>query len=591
MSARPSPPMETGRTADRLMAAAVALLLAGSAWRAVLADAAFGAYTDCRGCLWRPVLAQDLWLLAALVALFLLARWLGSRLLAAVIGLGAAALALAFAADLVVQQLLSRRLLLDDVLRYGGEVLGNLSVLAPLARTPAGAALLLGGLGLVVLAGLAVAAAPRQPRGRHAKAWTGLLAASLLLAWLQGPTLYLNRRAFENVLVTNRPDGMARPYGPATQAALAATPAPAPRCETGLARRQSVIVLVVESLSLHHSQLLSGLPGLTPRLDALAREGSHFPEFYANGFSTEGGLIALLTGAVPLPTLRRGGTLAFDQVHGDFHRRLAARGYRTRFFTTGTLGFGARDQWLRAIGITEAEGDEQPAYAGLPRGAFHAASDAALFGRFLAWYDHERDARPFVATVLTVGMHPPYHGRSDGAQGEAGTVRATDAAIDGFVRGLRERGFLREGLLLVVGDHRAMTPMQVAEWQRFGDSAMVRVPALVLGNSGLPPGPVAGAFQQTDLLPSLQFLLGERSCRGPLQGRMLGPDPIPAQVQLVADPMRYDRLRAFAGSREYVLELDGDDSRWLGPPLPGDYDLRLDVARQRLARDRAAAAD
>ncbi|MFY2763906.1 LTA synthase family protein [Arenimonas sp. MALMAid1274] len=588
MNDTPTPPTPTRtRAGDRLMGLAALLLLALSGYRAWQVDRSLGAYLDCDRCLVVPVIGQDLWLLFALLSAFLLARWLGTRVLAWMLGLGAAALMLAFVVDVGVQRLLSRRLLWEDLQRYGGEAAANASVLWPFLRTPEGAAFGVAGLALVLAAGLAVARAARAPRRQGRGAWLAATGLVLALAWLPGRTWYLNTLGYENVLAINRGNGMARPYGPATLQRLKDTAPPAPVCEAGLQRQASVIVVVVESLSLRHSRLFSGLPDdLTPGLDALAQRGSWFPDFYANGFSTEGGLIALMTGHAPLSGIRYGTTMLFTQVHGDFHRRLAARGHRTHFFTTGDLQFTGRERWLRAIGVEAMEGDKHPAYDGLPRGAFNAASDAALFDRVLQWYDHERGPAPFMATVLTVGMHPPFVARDGGDGGEAAAVRKADAAIAEFARALDQRGYFRDNLLVVVGDHRMMAPVRRDELQRFGPAAMVRVPAFVVGASGLPPGPVPGEFQQVDLVPSLQYLLDARSCRSPLQGRMLGADPQAAPALVLADPMRYDQVLARVAGREHVLVLDGEDSRWRGAaPDPG-FELALEVARLRVGRDR-----
>ena len=562
--------------------------LALSAYRAWRTDLAMGAYLDCSGCLAWPVLRADLALSGAALAAFVLARLAGRRVLAWGLAIAVMLLAFAFLADLWVLRLLARRLYSAEALRYGPELGAHLGVMAPLLRQWEGWALLLGSAGLLLGLARGIGGAAAAPRRR---AWHWALAAVALIGAANGPGLrpYLNRHSYENVVAINERDGMARPYGEATLQRLATVPPPAEVCEDGLATPRPVIVLVVESLSLHHSALFSGLNDWTPRMDALAREGSWFPGFLANGFSTEGGLAAMLSGEAPLSTIERGGVMVLSRVHRDLHRRLAARGVPRRFFTTGDLGFGQRRHWLPAIGITEAEGAEHPAYAGLPRGPFNAAGDAALFARVLQWFDRERPPGAWLAAVLTVGMHPPYGARADGLDGEAGAVRATDAAVGDFVAGLRERGFFDEGVLVVLGDHRAMVPVSRAEFARYGHQSMVRVPAFVLGRSGLPPGAIPGDFQQVDLQPALAGLLGEPSCRTPFQGRLLGPDPRPADVALLADPRRLDQVIVRQGGREFVLVLDGDDSRWLGEAPPaGPLDIALEIARLRVERERRA---
>ena len=582
-----SPPSRRRRfRVDALFTLALAAFVALSAYRAWLTERSLAAYLDCSGCLVRPVLAQDLWLLAALVSLFQLARGVGSRRLAALPAVVGAALTLAFVVDIGVQRLLARRLLLADVANYGDEFAANWSVLRPLLAQPEGWALFAAAVLLVFGATAAIAAAAAAPRAQGRLAWSVVLGTALALALWSGPTWYLNRGAYENVVAINRGSGMARQYGPATIQRLQATPAPAPVCEPGLRRRSDVIVLVVESWSMHHSRLFSGLQDLTPAMDALARRGNWYPDFRTNGFSTEGGLAALLTGTTPLSGIRHGTIMLFTEVTGDFHRRLRADGVGVHFFTSGELAFTHRERWLELIGIDDAEGASHPAYAGRARGAFGAASDEALLQRVLDWYDRERGDRPFVATVLTVGMHPPFVPLDGADPGERGAVRATDAAVARFAEGLERRGFFADGLLFVVGDHRIMTPLGREELSRFGPDAMVRVPAFALGATGTPPGPVRGDFQQVDLVPSLQYLLGANGCRSFLQGRLFGAEPTPAAAQLYADPMHYDQVRARVAGHEHLLVLDGDDSRWLGAvPDPG-YDLALEVARLRVTRDK-----
>ncbi|KFN50648.1 sulfatase-like hydrolase/transferase [Arenimonas composti] len=592
MTLRPDRPPSRLPLADLLALAALLAWGALAVWRSELVARSLGAYLGCAGCLRAPALVHELWLMAALPAALLLARWSRSRIAAALLALAVGVLVLAVVADVFVQQLLSRRLMLVDVLRYGGDTGGNWSVLQPHLATHEGALLL--AVSLLVLLGTvsAIAAAPAASRRRGAKAWTLALAGMLSTAAFTTPLWYMNRAAFENVIATNLPDGMARPYGEATLQRLRDTPPPPPTCVPGRGERRNVIVLVVESWSLRHSALFNdGLADLTPRIDAHARRGSWYPQFRSNGFSTETGLAALLTGAEPLSGIRYGTVALFTDTLHDFHRERRRAGWDVRFITSGDVESTWRREWLRRIGIDAVEGDAHPFYAGLPRGAFHAADDAALLRRTLQWYDDERDpAQPFMATVLTVGMHPPFVALDGGETGEAAAVRRTDAAVGDFIDGLDARGFFEDGLLFVVGDHRVMQPVGADELARFGDDTLVRVPAFALGASGTPPGPVPGDFQQTDLLPSLQAMLTQgEACRSALHGELFGPAPAPARAQVFADPMRYDQVRARVGGGNFLLVLDGDDSRWVGAaPDPG-FDLALEVARLRVTRDKPPA--
>src|SRR5687768_14434110 len=90
--------------ADLALALALVAWMGLSAYRAHVVSIGLDGYLQCDGCLRRPVLAQDAWLLLALPLAFLAARWLRSRVVACVLALATAALAAAFVADVFVQR-------------------------------------------------------------------------------------------------------------------------------------------------------------------------------------------------------------------------------------------------------------------------------------------------------------------------------------------------------------------------------------------------------------------------------------------------------------------------------------------------------
>ncbi|HZZ91643.1 MAG TPA: LTA synthase family protein [Usitatibacter sp.] len=575
----------------RIMAAsgwmlpALAIVIALMGYRVHLVDAAYGRYTGCLGCLDASVWANDGYLGAAFVAMFALSRLTGQRLVRAVLAAIVAGSAIAYGLDVLVFRLLAQRLLTVDLLHYGGEGSNLVSVLEPLLSHAEGCLLL---AGIVAMAGFAaIAILSGAPRRDAAAVWgvvcVGILAAS---SGVHRP-VYVHPEALRNVVQVNLGADPSRPYGHDMWLALQRRPAPERSCAAGIDRDVPVILLVVESLSAYHSKLFSGLGDDTPNLDRLARANTYFPGFNANGFSTEGGLIALLTGHVPLPTAGRSGSvLAFTDVEGDFHRELRREGYLTAFFTTGDLHFGERARWLPAIGIQHMEGAEQPFYAGMPRGPFDAASDAALFDRFLQWYDDERPARAFMATLLTVQTHPPYVAKN-GESDEDARFREADRQIGRFVDALVKRGYFREGLLLISGDHRAMTPLDAHEEAVMGAGAAMRVPLVAIGPSAfVPHGRQPGRFQQADLIPSLTWLIGDRTCRAEWQGRFLGASPQPARYAINPDPQQRNRVSVLEGPSEYRMLLDGDDTRWLAaPPSAAAAAELLDhVNRERVSR-------
>lgn len=565
-----------------LPALAACVLLMG--YRVHLVSEAYGRYTGCLGCLDASVWANDGYLGSAFVALFAASRLTANRFARSVLAGVVAAGAIAYGVDVLVFRLLAHRLITTDMLHYGGEGMNLLTVVRPLLAHPEGWLLLGGILAMSAFGAIAIVsgAASRKAAGVWGTVCAGMFVAA---SGVHQPT-YVHPDALRNLVQVNLEAEPSPAYSRDMWLALQRRAPREPSCQPGLDRDVPVILLVVESLSAYHSKLFSGLEDDTPNLDRIAKANTYFPQFTANGFSTEGGLIALLTGHVPLPTVGTGGSvMSFTDVEGDFHRELRREGYYTAFFTSGDLSFGRRAQWLAAIGIEHAEGASHPYYAGMPRGPFRAAPDAALFDRFLQWYDRERPARPFMATILTVQTHPPYAMPGD-ANDENARFRATDADIGRFVEGLGQRGFFRDGLLLIVGDHRAMTPLGQEEEVAMRPGASWRVPLIAVGRAAAGHGAQPGRFQQVDLVPSLSALIGDHVCRDPWQGSFLGAAPQAARFAIAPDPDERDRVSVLEGASEYRMILDGDRTRWLRPPrdAAAAQELVDHVNRERISR-------
>lgn len=565
--------------------AALALFIGLAAYRAALVDDTLGRYVGCSRCLGGSVLANDALLASAWMAMLSACR--STRLVALRIPLAivAAGAVIAYGADLVVFRLLIHRLHMGDAVRFGGDPGALLSVLGPWLQTREAWMLVSGVVVAAVATVLALAAGPA--RWSHAVAWA-LCAAAISVAAEAVPRVdYLHEAAVKNLWQVNRELDPRRAYSDGFRRSLGAQPRDEPACEPGMMEDLSVVLVVAESLSATHSRIVGGLRDFTPELDALAGEGSSFPEFLANGYSTEGGLIALLTGQVPIESAGRfGTTMAYTDVESDFHRRLRERGYLTAFFTNGALTFGQQGEWARAIGIAHVEGAEHPYFDGMPRGVFGAARDAALVDRFLQWHSSLDPGARFMATVLTVEAHPPYADPGTGGVDEEAKIRESDRQIARLARSLQARGFFERGVMFVVGDHRAMTPISPEERDRLGPHAAVRVLALALGRTGLAHGAVPGRFQQVELLASLRYLIDAQSCRMPWRGRFLGAGAAPARYALYSDPVRRNEVVVLDDGRNYRLLLDGDDTRWLVAPADAaeaDH-LRNEINWQRIVR-------
>ncbi len=551
------------------------MLLRGAVLVGITTDLA-----DCPLCMGATAMQQDSSLLALLlvfVGLTFLTRhyWLQIPWL-----LLSALLVCAYAVDETVTKTLTQRLYLFDLIKFGKELTAIAQFSGIFLATLAGKlALLVALIGSVVLI-LALLPRPRRPRlGAFCLVAAALFA--VLGHWQPATMKYIHYELLQNLLAANLDLGVDKPYSKAFAEKIAREYVPpVPVCTAGQAQHPNFIVIAVESLSMHHSELFGGFRDLTPRLDAIARSHTYFPDFIANGFTTDGGLIAMITGHVPVPAIGRYQSAeafaGFEDPKGALPDLLHPYGYTLHFFTTGDLGFLNKDKWLKSLHFDSWEGAEQPFYNGWKRRHFNAAEDKALYLRFLQWLDRRKnDTSPYLAFLLTVSTHPPFIDPRTETPSEEGAFRYADEQIGMFYDELEKRGFFRNGILMISGDHRSMTPLHAQEQARFGDSALARTPFVVATDLPIPRGAISGKFQQADIPPSIADLTGTQSCLTPEQGSFLRTPPQPADFIAHARGDKRDEVDIYFGKQQGEIVLDGDKTHWSGPK-PADWQQIMD---------------
>ncbi len=549
--------------------------------------------TDCPWCMGATAIQQDASILALLLAftgisLLIKRYWLQLPWL-----LLSAVLLLAYALDAILLKTLVQHLYLLDIVKFGKELDAMARFGNVLLASTAGKLMLVGVIAGILVLALALLPRPRRPR--LALACFAAAAVFFLVGqWSPMTMKYINYPLLQNFIAANLSDSVDRRYSAAYAETLRKeyTP-PAPICEAGRGLRPNLIVIAVESLSMYHSKLFSGVDDDTPHLDEIARANAYFPDFIANGFTTDSGLIAMITGKPPIPTLGRYQSAeafaGFESPRGGLPEIVHAHGYTAHFFTTGDLGFLDKSKWLKGLGFDSWEGAEQPYYHGWKRRHFNAAEDKALYQRFLQWLDaRQGDSAPWLAFVLTVSTHPPFVNPENESLDEAGAFRYADKQIGMLYDELVKRDFFRNGVLMISGDHRSMTPLSAPELARFGDSALARTPFVVATQLPIDRGEVAGKFQQADIAPSIDQLLGERACRTIDQGAFLAQPPQPAQYIAHARGDRRNQIDIYFGDKQADIVLAGDQSNWVGPK-PDNWKQIMDgIALDRIDRGTAA---
>lgn len=506
------------------------------------------------------VLRNDYFILAPILLLVLITAYARHKILALACFSIAAFFQFLVFMDVLVYEQFAQRLILADTMKYGGYAVDyildfNVKFLSVLT------------LGLLVAA-FVIRTLWRVLRRsnvdlRMAGITAFLICSTSAAAWQSGETGYVHYRFFQNFISYNRTDLTEyRDYSPDFAAEL--SDPFAETCEAGPELTGPVLIYMVESLSSYHSKFFSGLNDWTPNLDRLASENLALNNFFANGFTTEDGVVSLVTAQVPIyppNSMTKGGSTHFSG-HWAPTRSLVsayeAKGYSSYFLTTSTLRFSSTGDWTRTIGFDNVEGSEAAYYEGLPRFHFNAAADEALVKRIIEVVETEDDQT--VLFAKTASSHHPFIEPDTGVRSEEQVIRYVDRQIASLHQQLTERGFFEKGHLVIVGDHRAMRPLSSDEVEVFGfDKAYTQIPAVVVGPKLAPaPRVVDMPLSQTDIANSLIGMAKGQICTTPLRGAIWGETSKGADYIIHRRGDQRNQFSVFAGQRLGVVTLNGD---------------------------------
>ncbi len=276
--------------------------------------------------------------------------------------------------------------------------------------------------------------------------------------------------------------------------------------------RPNILVILWESGSADAFSALGGEPGITPRFDALAREGILFRRFYAGGDRTDKGLIATLSGFPTIPTGSIVKTPAKARSLPKLSTDLARAGYRTSFYYGGELEFASIQAYLIEAGFDRIVGKDE-----FPRATWNSkwgAHDGVVADRLLA--DLDETAAPFFSVWLTLSSHEPFETPgptritgSDWRSQYLNSMAYTDGVIGDLIDRARTRKWWQRTLVVIVADHGRRVAALDADAPPRGSARLFHIPMLWLGGAVPARDSVVDAIgSQVDLAPTLLEMLG-----------------------------------------------------------------------------------
>lgn len=347
----------------------------------------------------------------------------------------------------------------------------------------------------------------------------------------------------------------------------------------GVLKGANVLLVTIDTLRADHvgSYESTAALALTPRLDALAREGLRFDTAYTAVPMTLPAHTSLMTGQYPtVHGVRDNGSFRFDGTRPTLASVLKSAGYRTAAFV-GAFVLDAR--FGLNHGFDHYDDFYRPQQAGatihvVERDAEHVVTPAA---KWIRGAD-----RPWFAWVHLYDPHEPYappepHRSRYAADAYSGEIAYADDQLGRLIDEVRSAGVLDNTLVVVASDHgEALGDHGERTHGLFVYNATLRVP-LVAWHRQFRPGVFVPPVRLVDVMPFVLDLVGASVPQG-LEGQSLRP-ALSGEADYQDPDSYFEALNAnLTRNWAPLTGVVHGGFKLIDLPLPELYDLRQDAA-------------
>jgi phosphoglycerol transferase MdoB-like AlkP superfamily enzyme len=292
----------------------------------------------------------------------------------------------------------------------------------------------------------------------------------------------------------------------------------------GIAKGKNLIIIQVESLENAVINQTIGGQEITPNLDALAKEGLYFSNYYTQVFlgNTADAEFTTMDSLYPLPD-----DVVFVDYAQDKYEALPQmlddNGYDTYSLHGDVPSFWNRSNIYPQLGYDKAFGLSDFVVTRPVGEGPSDLGDEDLFSQSLTKL--EQFKAPFMATVITMSSHTPFILPSDlntlqipsntnlntTQKNYVESVHYADKAIGEFIDGLKKDGLYNNSIIAIFGDHESYTNI----WQPLGTGANdlpgladSHIPLIIIDPGTNLQGEITTPGSHLDFFPTIANLLG-----------------------------------------------------------------------------------
>jgi phosphoglycerol transferase MdoB-like AlkP superfamily enzyme len=275
---------------------------------------------------------------------------------------------------------------------------------------------------------------------------------------------------------------------------------------TGEEQHYNVMLVMIESMSASFMGVYGNKQGLTPHMDALAKQSLFFDNFFATGTRTVRGMEAVTMSVPPTPgrsIVKRPDNHNMFGIGWIFKEK----GYENKFIYAGHGYFDNMNEYFSHNGFKIVDrnsfDESEVTFANV-----WGVCDEDLFAKSIKESDKSyKERKPFFNFIMTTSNHRPFtypDGRIDipSHTGRNGGVKYTDFAIDKFLKDASKKPWFDSTIFVFVADHNGgsagKTELPLYRY---------KIPLIVYAPKLIKPAIVSTLSSQIDLAPTLFALM------------------------------------------------------------------------------------
>lgn len=222
-------------------------------------------------------------------------------------------------------------------------------------------------------------------------------------------------------------------------------------------QRPNIVLLLMESFTANAIEPLGGTKGVTPNLNALAKEGVLFSNIYATAGRSDRGMVAAISGIPSHPNIAMLKYPNKTLAHPRFPKDLENLGYSTRYYYAGDINFGGFRSYVTMSfqGMVTEDDFSGEARKNRFKWGIH---DQYMYDRL--YEDMLKASAPFMYMAFNLDSHEPFEvpmatkiPGDDMEHRFMNAVYYTDSCVGDFIRKCKDSGIWDNTLFIVMADH------------------------------------------------------------------------------------------------------------------------------------------